>query len=97
MPQPVAVANAGGKTLVSNAGSSGKFLGVLDLELAKGAVKDVRYHLLPVYAGLLKPDPAMQALIDRVRKPHAAAFGEKSRSPATCFTGAAISTAPWIS
>jgi len=77
VPQPVSVTNAGGKTLVTNAGSAGKFLGVLDLELAKGAVKNVRYHLLPVYAGLLKPDPAMQALIDRVRKPHVGAFGEK--------------------
>jgi sulfur-oxidizing protein SoxB len=75
VPQPVAVANAGGKTLVTSAGSAGKFLGVLDLDLAKGAVKDVRYHLLPVFSGLLKPDPAMQALIERVRKPHA--FGEK--------------------
>ena len=54
VPQPIPVANAGGKTLVTNAGSSGKFLGVLDLELAKGAVKDVRYQLLPVFAGLLK-------------------------------------------
>ncbi|HEY9454028.1 MAG TPA: 5'-nucleotidase C-terminal domain-containing protein, partial [Bradyrhizobium sp.] len=26
---------------------------------------------------LLKPDPAMQTLIDKVREPHAAAFGEK--------------------
>ena len=77
MPQPVTVANAGGKTLVTNGGSAGKFLGVLDLELAKGAVKDVRYHLLPVYAGLLKADPAMQGFIDDARKPHAAAFGEK--------------------
>ena len=77
VPQPVTVANAGGKTLVTNGGSAGKFLGVLDLELAKGAVKDVRYHLLPVYAGLLKADPAMQAFIDNATKPHAAAFGEK--------------------
>jgi S-sulfosulfanyl-L-cysteine sulfohydrolase len=77
VPQPIAVANAGGKTLVTNAGSMGKFLGVLDLELSKGAVKDVRYRLLPVYAGLLKPDGAMQALIDRVRKPHGARFAEK--------------------
>lgn len=77
VPQPVTVANAGGKTLVTNGGSAGKFLGVLDLELAKGAVKDVRYHLLPVYAGLLKADPAMQAFIDNATNPHAAAFGEK--------------------
>ena len=71
------VANSGGKTLVTNAGSSGKFLGVLDLDLAKGKVKDVRYRLLPVYAGLLKADPAMQTLIDRLRKPHADKFSEK--------------------
>jgi sulfur-oxidizing protein SoxB len=77
VPQPVPVANSGGKTLVTNAGSSGKFLGVVDLELAKGAVKNVRYHLLPVYAGLLKPNAEMQALIDRLAKPHAAQFSEK--------------------
>ena len=74
VPRPVSVANAGGRTLVTNAGSSGKFLGVLDLALGKGAVKGVRYRLLPVYADLLKPDTEMQALIARLRKPHAAAF-----------------------
>jgi sulfur-oxidizing protein SoxB len=77
VPRPVAVPNAGGKTLVTNAGSSGKFLGVLDLELGKGAVKDLRYRLLPVYADLLAPDAEMQALIARVRKPHVAAFDAK--------------------
>ena len=77
VPRPVPISNAGGKTLVTNAGSSGKFLGVLDLELAKGAVKDVRYRLLPVYAGLLTPDPTMQGLIERLRKPYAAKFDEK--------------------
>jgi S-sulfosulfanyl-L-cysteine sulfohydrolase len=77
VPQPVVVANAGGKTLVTNAGSSGKFLGVLDLDLAKGTVKTVRYHLLPIFAGLLKPDAAMQALIDKAAMPHAAQSGEK--------------------
>jgi sulfur-oxidizing protein SoxB len=76
VPQPVAVSNSGGRTLVTNAGSSGKFLGVLDLELGKGAIKNMRYRLLPVYSGLLKADPAMQALIDRLRQPHAQKFGE---------------------
>ncbi len=32
VPQPIAVTNAGGVTLVTNAGSNGKFLGVLDLD-----------------------------------------------------------------
>jgi sulfur-oxidizing protein SoxB len=77
VPQPLAVTNAGGTTLVTNAGSNGKFLGVLDLELAKGKVSDARYRLLPVFSELLKPDPAMQALIQKMREPHAAGYAEK--------------------
>ena len=77
VPQPLAVTNAGGTTLVTNAGSNGKFLGVLDLELAKGRVSGVRYRLLPVFSELLKPDPAMQALIQKMREPHAAGYAEK--------------------
>lgn len=77
VPQPVSVANAGGKTLVSNAGSNGKFLGVLDLELKKGGVKDLRYRLLPVFSHQLKADSAMNALIERVRAPHAKTLDEK--------------------
>jgi sulfur-oxidizing protein SoxB len=77
VPRPVLVANSAGKTLVTNAGSAGKFLGVLDLDLAKGKVKDVRYRLLPVFGGLLKADAAMQALIDRLHKPHAGTLSEK--------------------
>jgi len=74
VPQPIPVKNAGGTTLVTNAGSNGKFLGVLDLELASGKVGGVRYRLLPVFSELLKPDPAMAALIDRMREPHGAWF-----------------------
>ena len=77
VPQPIPVTNAGGTTLVTNAGSSGKFLGVLDLELTKGRVGDVRYRLLPVFSELLKPDPAMAGLIEKMRAPHAAAYAEK--------------------
>jgi sulfur-oxidizing protein SoxB len=77
VPQPIPVTNAGGTTLVTNAGSSGKFLGVLDLELAKGRVVDLRYRLLPVFSELLKPDAAMAALIDKMREPHAASYAAK--------------------
>jgi sulfur-oxidizing protein SoxB len=72
IPQPIPVTNAGGITLVTNAGSNGKFLGVLDLDLAKGRVKDVRYRLLPVFSELLKPNAQMQTLIETMREPHAA-------------------------
>jgi S-sulfosulfanyl-L-cysteine sulfohydrolase len=77
IPQPISITNAGGVTLVTNAGSNGKFLGVLDLELAKGKVSDVRYRLLPVFSELLKPDAAMQTLIDRTREPYATPDAEK--------------------
>ncbi|MFL6791510.1 MAG: thiosulfohydrolase SoxB [Bradyrhizobium sp.] len=77
VPQPVAVTNAGGVTLVTNAGSNGKFLAVLDLELAKGRVSNARYRLFPVFSELLKPDPAMQALIDKMGEPYAASWRDK--------------------
>jgi sulfur-oxidizing protein SoxB len=77
VPQPIPVTNAGGITLVTNAGSNGKFLGVLDFDLAKGKVANARYRLLPVFSELLKPDAAMQVLIDKMREPHLAAWGDK--------------------
>jgi S-sulfosulfanyl-L-cysteine sulfohydrolase len=72
VPQAIPVTNAGGTTLVTNAGSNGKFLGVLDLDLARGRVRDVRYRLLPVFSELLKPDAGMATLIDKIRSPQAA-------------------------
>jgi len=69
VPVAVPVENPGGRTLVTNAGSNGKFLGVLDLDVRGGRVADHRYRLLPVFANQLPADPAMQALIDRVRAP----------------------------
>jgi sulfur-oxidizing protein SoxB len=76
VPQPTVVANATGKTLVTNGGSNGKFLAVLDLDVGKGVINDARYHLLPVFANMIKPDIDMQALIDRLHAPYAAQFTE---------------------
>ena len=76
VPAPVIVANRSGKTLVTNAGSNGKFLGVLDLDVRDGRVADYRYKLLPVFANLLPADPAMQAHIDKVRSPYQARLDE---------------------
>ncbi len=77
IPQPISVTNPGGVTLVTNAGANGKFLGVLDLDIAKGKVANVRYRLLPVFSELLKADAAMAALIDKMREPQAGAWGDK--------------------
>jgi len=77
VPQPVIVSNAGGKTLVTNAGSNGKFLGVLDFEVRDGKVSDFRYKLLPVFSRFLPADKEMDALITRIRAPYEAKLGEK--------------------
>ncbi|HUL66976.1 MAG TPA: thiosulfohydrolase SoxB [Burkholderiaceae bacterium] len=77
VPAPTMVANAGGKTLVTNAGSNGKFLGVLDFDVHGERAADFRYKLLPVFANLLPPDSAMDAYIERARKPFASRLDEK--------------------
>src|SRR5260370_32466893 len=77
IPQPISVANPRGVTLVTNAGANGKFLAVLDLDIAKGKVGNVRYRLLPVFSELLKPDAAMAALIEKMREPQAGAWSDK--------------------
>lgn len=77
MPVASVVSNKGGKTLVTNAGSNGKFLAVLDLQVTDGKVADFRYKLLPVFANMLQPDAQMEALIQRVRAPYEAKLAEK--------------------
>jgi len=76
MPAPSIVKNAGGKTLVTNAGSNGKFLGVMDLDVRDGKLRGFRYRLLPVFSNLLPPDKEMQAYIDKVRAPYQAKLEE---------------------
>ena len=76
VPAPVIVANRGGQTLVTNAGSNGKFLGVLDLDVKGGKVEGFAYKLLPVFSNLLPADAQMQAHIDAVRAPFEARLDE---------------------
>lgn len=77
MPAPSIVPNAGGRTLVINSGSNGKFLSVLDLEVRGGRLQGWRFKLLPVFSNLLPADAEMEALIQRVRAPYVAKLGEK--------------------
>ena len=72
VPAPVVV----GRTLVTNAGSNGKFLGVLDLEVRGREIAAWRYKLLPVFSNLLAPDPGMAAYIDGVRAPYSSRLKE---------------------
>ncbi|HJU99901.1 MAG TPA: thiosulfohydrolase SoxB, partial [Burkholderiaceae bacterium] len=66
VPAPTLVQNAGGQTLVTNAGCNGKFLAVLDFDVKNGRVAAYRYKLLPVFSNLLPADAGMAALIDKV-------------------------------
>lgn len=77
VPAPVKVNNPGGVTLVTNAGSNGKFLGVLDFDVKGGKVVDFRYKLLPVFSNLLPADAVMSALIKRIRAPYESKLAEK--------------------
>ncbi|MBI5718038.1 MAG: thiosulfohydrolase SoxB [Burkholderiales bacterium] len=81
VPVAVPVRNAGGVTLVTNAGSNGKFLALMDFEVdtrsRTGRVVQHRYRLLPVFANLLPADPGMQALVDKVRAPYKDKLAEK--------------------
>lgn len=64
VPGAISISNPGGKTLVTNAGSNGKFLGVMDLDIKAKRVRDFRYRLLPVFSNLLEADSEMQSYID---------------------------------
>lgn len=70
VPGAIPVSNSGGKTLVTNAGSNGKFLGVMDMDYKGKKLRDFRYRLLPVFSNLLPADAEMDAYIAQVRKPH---------------------------
>ena len=77
IPAPVIVTNASGKTLVTNAGSNGKYLAVLDLDVKNGKLSDYRYRLLPIFSNLLPADVQMAAHIDKVRAPFKDKLEEK--------------------
>jgi len=77
VPQPVAVKNPGATTLVTNAGSNGKFLALLDLDVADGRLRGWKYRLLPVFSNLLPADRETAAHVAKVRAPFEAKLAEK--------------------
>jgi len=62
---------------VTNAGCSGKFVAVLDMDVKAGALADYQYRLLPVFSNLLPADAEMSVLIERMRAPFQAKLAEK--------------------
>ena len=59
-----------GGTLLVAAGSHGKFLARLDLEVSGKRVVDYSFRLIPVLADVIEGDVDMAAMIHEVRVPH---------------------------
>ena len=70
VPEAVPVKNATGTTYVCNAGSNGKFLNVLDLDIQNGKIKDFKFTLLPIFSDLITEDKDMKKYIEDVRLPY---------------------------
>lgn len=69
MPKPLKVKNIdGGECWVTNAGSNGKYVGVMDFDIQDGKIKSMEYNMLPVISDWLDPDKEMQAYINQMRQ-----------------------------
>lgn len=67
MPKPIEVKNAGGITVVTNAGCSGKYIGVMDLDIKAHKVAGYEYKMLPIITDLIKPNATMVSFINKMR------------------------------
>ena len=69
MPKPVKVKNVdGGECWVTNAGSNGKYVGVMDFDIQDGKIKSMEYNMLPVITNWLDADKEMDAYITQMRQ-----------------------------
>ena len=67
MPKPIEVKNPGGMTVVTNAGCSGKYIGVMDLEIKDHKMVGYNYKMLPILTDFVKPDAQMVSFINKMR------------------------------
>ncbi|MEJ2213608.1 MAG: 5'-nucleotidase C-terminal domain-containing protein [Gammaproteobacteria bacterium] len=69
MPKPIKVKNVeGGECWVTNAGSNGKYVGVMDFDIQDGKIKSMEYNMLPVITNWLDADKEMEAYINQMRQ-----------------------------
>jgi len=59
-----------GDTLLVAAGSHGKFLARLDLDVHERKIVNYAFRLIPVLSDVIQPDPEMAAMIKDIRAPH---------------------------
>jgi sulfur-oxidizing protein SoxB len=65
-PKPIVIND----TVILIAGSHGKYVGRLDLDIEKGKVKDYAFKLMPVASNLIPADKDGDALIEKWYKPY---------------------------
>lgn len=69
IPKPLEVKNVEGHTcLVTNAGSNGKYVGVMDFDIQDGKVNGMHYKMLPIITDRLPADKEMTAFISQMRQ-----------------------------
>ena len=68
IPTPLKIKNADGKICwVTNAGSNGKYVGVMDFDISNQQIAQMHYTMLPVISNWIKPDREMNAYIEQMR------------------------------
>ena len=65
-PKPIFVNN----TMIVIAGSHGKYLGRLDLDVKNGKIRKYNYKLIPVATNFIKPDPDVEKLVNKAYAPY---------------------------
>ncbi|KIM11299.1 MAG: sulfur oxidation protein SoxB [Sulfuricurvum sp. PC08-66] len=71
-PKPIVING----TVIIIAGSHGKYVGRLDIDIQKGKVKDYEYKLIPVASNLIPADKAGEALVAKLYAPFDKEFNE---------------------
>tara|TARA_Y100001935_G_scaffold254446_1_gene263554 strand:+ start:15381 stop:17288 length:1908 start_codon:yes stop_codon:yes gene_type:complete len=86
IPEPVKVKNIeGNECWVTNAGSNGKYVGVMDFSFKKGKIEKLQYKMLPVFSDWLPADREMESYIDQMRSTTYDKNIIESRSPKYFF------------
>ncbi len=71
-PKPIVIND----TVIVIAGSHGKYIGRLDIDIQKGKVKDYEYKLIPIASNLIPADPAGDKLVKELYAPFDKEFNE---------------------
>lgn len=67
VPKPIVVKNGQRECWVTNAGSSAKFVGIMDMKIENNQLKGMTYSQKPVISNMIPADPKTEAYINHMR------------------------------